>query len=58
MQAIKTRKTKLSGDHSDTLTSMAYLTFTWKSSGQDAAAISFRYFVDSILFYCHLPKCT
>ncbi|OQE13668.1 hypothetical protein PENSTE_c049G06369, partial [Penicillium steckii] len=34
-----TRKTKLGEDHPDTLSSMANLAFTWKSSGHDAHAI-------------------
>ncbi|CAG8345696.1 unnamed protein product [Penicillium salamii] len=37
---METRKTKFGEDHPDTLTSMANLAFTWKSSGHDAEAIS------------------
>ncbi|KAJ5612041.1 hypothetical protein N7510_005235 [Penicillium lagena] len=40
VQVIETRKTKLGEDHPEILTSMANLAFTWKSSGQDAEAIS------------------
>ena len=37
---METRKTKLGEDHPDTLTSMANLAFTWKSSAHDAEAIN------------------
>ncbi|KAJ5610368.1 hypothetical protein N7510_007087 [Penicillium lagena] len=38
VQVMETRKTKLSVDHLDTLTSMANLAFTWKSSGHNTQA--------------------
>jgi hypothetical protein len=37
---IEMNKTKLGEDHPDTLTSMANLAFTWKSSAHDAKAIN------------------
>jgi hypothetical protein len=37
---METRKTKLGEDHPSTLTSMANLAFTWRSSGHDAQAIN------------------
>ncbi|KAJ5128088.1 hypothetical protein N7448_008867 [Penicillium atrosanguineum] len=40
VQVMETRKTKLGEDHPDTLTSMANLAFTWKSSGHDAKAVN------------------
>ena len=36
---METSKTKLGADHPDTLTSMANLAFTWKSTGQHGKAI-------------------
>ena len=37
---MNTRKTKLGEDHPSTLTSMANLAFTWKSSARNAEAIN------------------
>jgi len=37
---METRKTKFGEDHHGTLTSMANLAFTWKSSAHDAEAIN------------------
>ncbi|KAJ5140331.1 hypothetical protein N7448_003739 [Penicillium atrosanguineum] len=39
VQVMETRKRKLGEDHPDTLSSMANLAFTWKSSGNDAEAV-------------------
>ncbi|KAJ5117544.1 hypothetical protein N7448_011176 [Penicillium atrosanguineum] len=39
VQVMETRKTKLGADHPDTLTSMANLAHTLRSSGQDIAAL-------------------
>ena len=36
---METRKTKLGADHPDTLSSMANLSLTWKSSGRNTEAI-------------------
>jgi hypothetical protein len=39
-KVMETRKMKLGEDHSDTLTSIANLAFTWKYSGHVAETIS------------------
>lgn len=39
VRVMETRKTKLGADHPNTLTSMANLALTWKSSGHDIRAI-------------------
>jgi hypothetical protein len=39
VQVMETRKIKLGADHPDTLTSMANLAFTWKSSGYNTQAL-------------------
>ncbi|KAL2782474.1 hypothetical protein BJX66DRAFT_320644 [Aspergillus keveii] len=39
VQVMETSKTKLGADHPDTLTSMANLAFTWKSSGYNTRAL-------------------
>ena len=39
MQVVETSKTKLGADHPDTLTSMANLAYTLRSSGQRKAAL-------------------
>lgn len=40
VRVMEARKIKLGEDHPHTLTSMANLTFTWKSSGKTADAIN------------------
>jgi hypothetical protein len=39
MELMKTRETKLGEDHPDTLTSMANLASTWKSTCRSAGAV-------------------
>lgn len=42
LQVMETRKAKLGEDHPSTLTSMANLAFTWKSTDRNSDAIAVK----------------